>query len=140
MAIQELSFSDPQMAQELRQNEYQVSTGVADLQLEAQRLVEDDNLFRPYLKRRFANQADKAAGAVAGRGFHGSNSGIMRDTMSDLAEDQAYAAGQYERQSSRRLTDIERAIANLTGQGIMGGAESVRGGGGRLADELVRMF
>lgn len=140
MAIEELSFSDPQMAQELRQNEYQVSTGIADLELEAQRLIEDDNLFRPYLKRRFGQQADRAAGGVASRGFHGTHSGIMKDTMKELAADQSYAAGQYERQSSRRLTDIERAIANLSGQGIIGGAESVRGGGGRLADELVRMF
>lgn len=140
MAIQELSFSDPTMAQQLRGLNYKTQTGIADKQLEGQRLVEDVNLFRPYLQRRFGKQADQTAAGVAGRGFHGTNSGVMKGEMKSLAEDQTFAAGQFERKASRELSDIERAIANLSGQGVIGGAEAVRGGGGRLADELVRMF
>lgn len=140
MTVQSLSFSDPTMAQQLRQLDYDTATGTADLRLQQQRLQEDDNLFRPYLKRRFGQQAEATANSVAGRGFHGSNSGVMKDTMKDLGYEQAYAAGQYERRSARGMADIERAIANLSGQGIMQGGEAVRGGAGRLADELVRMF
>lgn len=139
MAVQQISFSDPLMAQQLRQQEYDVATGTADLRLEQQRLEEDTNLFRPYLKRRFGQQAESKAGSVADKGFHGEHSGVMRGEMKSLAEEQTFAAGQYERKNARAMTDIERAIANLSGQGVLGGAESVRGGAGRLAEELVRL-
>lgn len=140
MAIQDLSFSDPQMAYQLRNLAYDTQTGIADLNLNAQRIKEDQNLFRPYLKRRFSQQADKQAASIAGRGFHGANQSPMHRGMENLAADQTYAAGEFERGSARQLTDIERAIANLSGRGVRQGAEAVRGGAGRLAQELVQMF
>ena len=129
----QMPFFDPNMMQSLRQRNFDLTTGTADLRLQGQRLVEDRNLFRPFLERRFGRQARRTAGGVANRGFYGPNQGIMTSQMSQLGEEQAHTAGEFERQADRGLTDIERAIANLTTQQTLGGAEDVRQGAGRSA-------
>lgn len=134
MAIQSAPFFDPQLAQLQRQLAFDTQTKTADLRLQGQRIQEDQNLFRPFLERRFGEQANRTAGGVAGRGFHGNRSGIMKDAMKRLTEEQAYTKGEFERGSARGLEDVERAIANLTTRGTMQGAEGVRGGAGRASE------
>jgi hypothetical protein len=136
----EPTFFDPYLSQLQRQLAFDTETGVADLQLQQNRLQEDSNLFRPYLERRFGNQANQAAEGVAGRGFHGSRSGIMRKKMGGLAKDQTYTMGQFERGTARGMEDIERAIANLTGRNTIMGAEGVREGAGRAAQGAYPQF
>ncbi len=137
MAIQSAPFFDPLLAQQQRTIAFDTATGVADLQLKGQRIQEDQNLFRPFLERRFGEQANRTAGGVAGRGFHGNQSGIMRDAMGRLTEEQAYTAGEFERGSTRGLEDVERAIANLTARGAIQGAEGVRQGAGRASQRVM---
>lgn len=134
MAITTAPFFDPNLAMIQRQLAFSTQTGTADLRLRGQRIQEDANLFRPFLERRFANQMDQTAGNVAQRGFHGSRSGIMKQQLGSLAEDQVYTQGEFERGSARGLEDVERAIANLTQQNIISGAEATRQGAGRAAE------
>ena len=140
MAISQMPFFDPHMAMRHRELAFDTETRTADLRLQGQRLTEDQNLFRPFLERRFGEQSRKRAGNVAGRGFHGSQSGIMRDSMGRLGEDQAYTMGEFERGSARGLEDVERAIANLTTRNTMMGAEETRGGAGRAAERHYPRF
>lgn len=140
MAISQMPFFDPAMAQRHRQLAFDTETRTADLRLQGERITEDQNLFRPFLERRFGEQARKRAGGVAGRGFHGQQSGIMKDSMGRLGEDQAYTAGEFERGSARGLEDVERAIANLTAKNTMLGAEETRGGAGRASQRHYPRF
>lgn len=133
MTILQQPFFDPGLAMQQRQLAWETQTGTADLQLQGQRIQEDQNLFRPFLERRFGRQAQQTAGGVANRGFHGRRSGIMGQAMGDLAEEQAFTMGEFERGSTRGLEDIERAIANLTSRNVMVGGEGVREGAGRAA-------
>lgn len=133
MAISTAPFFDPNLALQQRQSAYDTQTGIADLELKGQRLVEDQNLFRPFLERRFGRQAKKRAGNVAQRGFSGPRSGIMQSRMGELGVEQAHTLGEFERGTARGLEDIERAIANLVGREAISGAENVRGGAGRAS-------
>jgi len=135
-----MPFFDPQLAANQRMRAFDTETRTADLRLQGQRLQEDQNLFRPFLERRFGRQSRRAAGNVAGRGFHGSQSGIMRSTMGEIGEEQAHTLGEFERQHTRSMSDIERAIANLTARNVMMGAEDVRGGAGRAAQRAYPQF
>lgn len=134
MAISTQPFFDPGLAQQQRMNQFETETQIADKQLERDRLIEDQNLFRPYLERRFGRQMDQRAGSVAGRGFHGSESGVMKESLGELGEEQTYTMGEFERRNTRGLEDIERAIANLTARSTIEGAENVRGGAGRASE------
>lgn len=131
------TFFDPYMAELQRQLQFQQTTGQANLELKGQRIEEDANLMRPYMERRFAQQFNQTAGGVAGRGFHGNKSGIMQGALGDVAEDQAFARGQFERQSSRGLEDVERSIMELTTGTAMAGAEGVRKGAGNATGRAV---
>lgn len=133
MAISTAPFFDPNLAQLQRQLAHDTQTRTADLRLQGQRLEEDANLFRPFLERRFKRQAGQTAGNVAGRGFHGSRSGIMQGSMADLGTEQAYTAGEFERGTTRGLEDVERAIANLTSANLIAGGEGVRQGAGNAS-------
>lgn len=140
----EQPFFDPVMAELQRRLAFDVETGVADLTLAGQRTTEDYNLLMGTeeapgrVRRQFAADARQRAEGIAGRGFHGSGSGIMRQGMSRLAADQTDAFGQLHRNYSRQQDDIQRQIANLETQGVMGSAEAVRGGAGRSSDRLVQ--
>lgn len=136
MAISSAPFFDPVLSEAQRRLAFDTQTGIADLRLQGQRLQEDINLFRPFMERRFQKQADRTAGGVAGRGFHGRRSGVMSAALTDLGEEQMYTAGEFERSSARSLEDIERAIANLTARGTLGGAEEVRRGAGRASSRI----
>lgn len=133
MATSTQPFFDPNMAMQQRQLAFDTTTRTADMRLNGQRLQEDANLFRPFLERRFKTQANSKAGETAARGFHGARSGVMREGLGRLGEEQAYAAGEFERGTARGLEDIERSIANLTSRNILSGAENTRGGAGRAA-------
>lgn len=131
------SFFDPYLAELQRQLQHEQATGTADLQIRQQRLDEDMNLMRPFLERRFGQQMSRTAEGVAGRGFHGSRSGIMRGQLGELAEDQAFRAGEFERAGARESADIERAIAALTSRTTLQGAEGVRQGAGNATQRAV---
>lgn len=133
-------FFDPSLALLQRQSAFDTQTGVADLRLQGERMQEDQNLFRPFLQRRFKRQARQQADSVAGRGFHGSQSGIMRTKMGELGEDQAYAMGEFERGSARGLTDIERAIGNLTQRNIMTVGEGTRTAAGSASQRVMPQY
>lgn len=130
-------FFDPGLAELQRQLAFQQATGTADLSLERNRVLEDANLMRPYMERRFSRAMNDKAASTAGRGFHGSESGIMREELGQLGEDQAFASGTFERNSARDLEDIERAIATLTQQNTLKGAEGVRKGAGRAGERAI---
>lgn len=132
------TFFDPMLAELQRQLQHSLTTGTADLNLNKSRVLEDAELLRPFMARRFEQQLARKAADVAGRGFAGEESGIMRSGLGDLAEDQAFASGQFEKGVSRDVTDIDRAIAALTARTTMGGAEGVRAGAGRSADRAIR--
>jgi hypothetical protein len=131
------TFFDPYLAELQRQLQFQQTTGVADQRLKGQRLQEDANLMRPFMERRFGQQMKRTAGDVAGRGFHGQQSGIMRDALGDVAEEQAYGRGMFERNLGRQTEDIERAIQQLTGSTVMRGAEGVRQGAGNASQRAI---
>lgn len=126
--IMQMPFFDPGLAELQRQIALQTTQGVADLNLRKDRLIEDQNLFRPYLERRFGQQAQKTAANAAGRGFHGTRQGITSRLLGKLGEEQAFALGEFERRGTRGLEDIERAIARLSESGIREGAEGTRRG------------
>lgn len=132
------TFFDPYLAELQRQLQFDQTTGVADQQLKGQRLQEDANLMRPFMERRFGKQMRTKADATAGRGFHGSQSGIMRGQLGELAEDQAYQRGTFERDLGRGLSDVERAIQQLTGSTVMQGAEGVRQGAGNATGRAIQ--
>lgn len=132
------TFFDPMLAELQRQLQFQQTTGKADLQLDRQRTLEDVNLMRPFMERRFARQMNRGAANIADRGFHGQNSGIMREGLGDIGEEQAFAAGQFERGAARDVTDIDRAIAALTSSTTRRGAEGVRQGAGRASDRVYQ--
>ena len=140
MAISTAPFFDPQLAMMQRQSAYDLQTQTADLELQGQRLVEDQNLFRPFLERRFGRQARRRAGNVAQRGFHGPNQGIMQSSMGELGTEQAHTLGEFERGTARGLEDIQRAIANLSGRHALTGAENVRGGAGRASERQYPQY
>lgn len=131
------TFFDPMLSELQRQLQHQLTTGTADLQLDRTREIEDMNLLRPYMERRFAKQMKAEAGSIAGRGFHGNRSGIMQSGLAELGEDQAWATGQQERSHARTVTDIDRAIAALTAQTTMTGAEGVRKGAGNATSRTI---
>lgn len=143
MATLTQPFFDPVMAELQRRLAYDVETGVADLTLRGQRSTEDYNLLMGTeeapgrVRRQFAADARARSEGIAGRGFHGNKSGIMRQGMSRLAADQTDAFGQLHRNYSRQQEDIQRQISNLETQGIMGSAEAVRGGAGNASNRLV---
>lgn len=132
------TFFDPYLAELQRQLQHEQATGTADLQLRRQRLDEDMNLMRPFMESRFGQQLKRTAGDVAGRGFHGAGSGIMRSQLGNVAEEQAFARGQFERQGTREAEDIERAIAALTARTTMAGAEGVRQGAGNATGRAIQ--
>lgn len=134
------TFFDPMLSELQRQLQHTLTTGTADLNLQRDRTLEDMNLMRPFMERRFRQQMGRQAADVAGRGFHGQQSGIMRSQLGNLGEDQAFAQGQFERSGARDITDIDRAIASLTARTTMGGAEGVRGGAGRAAGRAMDML
>ena len=131
------TFFDPYLSELQRQLMFQQTTGVADLRLRGQRSEEDANLMRPWMERRFDREARTRANSTAGRGFHGNKSGVMRGQMGELAEDQAFTAGQFERGAAREQEDVERAIANLIARTTMEGAEGVRGGAGNASGNAI---
>jgi hypothetical protein len=131
------TFFDPYLAELQRQLQFQQTTGQADLQLKGQRLQEDANLMRPFMERRFAQQFHRTAADVAGRGFHGQGSGIMRSALGNVAEEQTFASGQFERNVARGAEDIERSIQQLTGQTTLAGAEGVRRGAGNATGRAI---
>ena len=133
-------FFDPTLALVQRQSAFDTQTGTADLRLQGQRIQEDQNLFRPFLERRFKRQARQQADSVAGRGFHGKHSGIMRTKMGELGEDQAYAMGEFERGTARGLEDVERAIGNLTQRNILTVGEETRAGAGRASQRVMPTY
>jgi len=137
LGMAEATFFDPYLAELQRQLQFQQTTGQADLELKGQRIQEDANLMRPFMERRFGQQFQRTAGNVAGRGFHGQNSGIMRGAMGDVAEDQAFAAGQFEKGVSRESEDVERSIMQLTSSTTMQGAEGVRKGAGNATGRAI---
>lgn len=132
------TFFDPMLAELQRQLQHKLTTGTADLNLNRQRLEEDQNLMRPFMERRFSQQMQAKAASTAGRGFHGNESGVMRSQLGDLSEEQTFARGQFERGGARDLEDVDRAIANLTSQTTMQGAEGVRHGAGRATDRTIQ--
>lgn len=132
------TFFDPYLAELQRQLQHSTTTGIADLNLKGQRLQEDANLMRPFMERRFQKQMHQRAEGVAGQGFHGANSGVMRGQLGDLSEDQAFARGQFERQTTRGLEDIERDIMQLTSQNVRAGAEGVLDGAANAAQRAAR--
>lgn len=132
------TFFDPMLSELQRQLQHSLTTGTADLNLNKSRVLEDQALMRPFMERRFKNQMSAQAANVAGRGFAGSDSGIMRSQLGDLGEDHAFARGQFERQGARDLTDIDRAIASLTSQTTRRGAEGVRQGAGNAASRTIQ--
>lgn len=134
----EATFFDPYLSELQRQLQHSMTTGVADQKLKGQRLQEDANLMRPFMERRFGEQMGRKAEGVAGQGFHGNNSGIMSNQLGDLAEDQAFARGQFERQNARGLEDVERNIMTLTSQGVRQGAEGVLDGAANASDRAAR--
>lgn len=142
MATMEQPFFDPVMAELQRRTSLQVEQGTADLQLQGQRLTEDYNLMlgTPEAPGRFRRQMAQdmrtTADSVAGRGFHGQNSGVMRNKMKRLGTDQTDALAQFQRNYSRSMEDIQREIANLEQTGIITGAEGTLGGAGRSSDRL----
>ena len=140
MSISTAPFFDPQLAQQQRLSAYDTQTRTADLELQGQRLVEDQNLFRPFLERRFGRQARQRAGNVAQRGFSGPRSGIMQSSMGELGTEQAHTLGEFERGTSRGLEDVQRAIANLAGRATITGAENVRGGAGRASERAYPQY
>lgn len=131
------TFFDPYLAELQRQTQHQLTTGTADQQLKGQRLTEDFNLMKPFMERRFGQQLRSTANATAGRGFHGAENGVMGQQVGNLAEDQAFARGQFERGYARDQEDVERAIADLTARATMQGAEGVRGGAGNASNRAV---
>ena len=132
------TFFDPYLAELQRQLQFQQTTGVADLRLKGQRLEEDANLMRPFMERRFGQQMKRTAGDVAGRGFHGTKSGIMRGALGELGEEQAFGRGMFERNLGRQSEDIERSIQQLTGSTVMQGAEGVRKGAGNATNRAIQ--
>lgn len=132
------TFFDPMLSEMQRQLQFQQTTGTADLQLDRQRTLEDMNLMRPFMERRFGKQMQRGAAGVAGRGFSGQNSGIMRSALGDIGEEQTFAAGQFERGAARDVSDIDRAIAALTSSTTRQGAEGVRQGAGRASDRVYQ--
>jgi hypothetical protein len=133
----DVTFFDPMLSELQRQLQHQLTTGTADLQLERSRALEDMNLMRPYIERRFGQQMKQQAGNIAGRGFHGDRSGVMRSGLAELGEDHTWARGQMERSHARDITDIDRAIAGLTASTTMTGAEGVRKGAGNAAGRTI---
>lgn len=131
------TFFDPYLSELQRQLQHQLTTGTADLQLDRSRTLEDINLMRPYIERRFQQQMGAKAADVAGRGFAGDKSGIMRSQLGELGEEHAFARGQVERRGARELTDIDRAIAALTSGTTRSGAEGVRQGAGRATNRAI---
>jgi len=132
------TFFDPYLAELQRQQQHRQTTGTADMRLQQQRLREDANLMRPFMERRFGQQMDRKAENVAGRGFHGSNSGIMRSQLSDVAHDQSFARGEFERGLSRQDEDLERSIFALTSDTTRQGAEGVRRGAGNAGQRAMQ--
>lgn len=128
-------FFDPLMAYTLRQQGLQLSRGVADARLEQSRLEEDANLMRPFMQRRFDQQLSQTAEGIAGRGFHGTRSGPMRSGLADVAEEQAFREGQFERELARGHEDIERGIVRMEEDAAITGSEAVREGAGRRSQQ-----
>ena len=118
-------FFDPLLSEAQRALAFNVENQIADLQLRGQRLVSDVNLMRPFIERRFRRQTERAGADVARRGFAGSHQGILAGTLSDLSRDQTFESAQFERRTSRELTDIERAIARLGGEATIQGSEDI---------------
>lgn len=131
------TFFDPALSELQRQLQHRLTTGTADLQLDRSRAIEDMNLLRPYMERRFGQQMKQQAAGIAGRGFHGGRSGIMQQGLAELGEDHAWARGQSERSHAREVTDIDRAIASLTAGTTMTGAEGVRKGAGNATSRTI---
>lgn len=104
---------------------YTTDKQISDLNLRGQRLVSDYNLFQPFIQRRFGNQQKKVAAGLANRGFAGSNQGITAGRLSELTKDQTFESGQIKRRAARELTDIERAIASLSGESVIEGANII---------------
>ena len=140
MSITTAPFFDPYMAMRQRQLAFETQTGTADLRLQGQRIQEDANLFRPFLERRFGKQNQTAANNVAERGFHGNQSGIMKQTLGALSEDQVYTQGEFERGAARGMEDVERAIAKLTAGNIIAGGEETRAGAGRASERIYPTY
>lgn len=131
------TFFDPSLAELQRQLQHQLTTGLADINLNAERLGEDALLMRPFMQRRFAQQMDTRAGEIAERGFHGNTSGIMRRGLSRLGEDQAFQAGSFERDLTRKRDDLARAAQQLTDESTRQGAEGVRKGAGNATKRTI---
>lgn len=132
------TFFDPALAELQRQLQSQLTTGLADLQLKDDRLVEDANLMRPWMERRFGRRMDQAAGDVAARGFHGNTSGIMRGQLTELGEEQAFSRGMFERDIARGRDDIARSAQQLTNTSTTSGAEGVRRGAANATQRQLR--
>lgn len=144
MAELEMPFFDPILAELQRRTALQSSQGVADLELRGDRLTEDYHLLlgTPEAPGRFRRQlqrdTERTAGNVAGRGFHGEDSGIMRSKLGRLGRDQADTLGQFHRQYAREQEDIQRAISGLEQEAITTTGEGVRQGAGRSSDRLMQ--
>ena len=132
------TFFDPSLAQLQRQLQFQLTTGLADINLQAERVSEDANLMRPMMERRFAQGMEQAAGGIAERGFHGNTSGVMRRGLSRLGEEQAFARGTFERNVTRQQDDLARSAQRLTDQSAMQGAEGVRKGAANATTRAIR--
>lgn len=128
-------FFDPLMAYQQRRRQYNLSTNKADLELERERLVQDANLMRPYMERRFGQQLKSAAGDMANRGLTGS--GLMGKQLGRVSEDQAFQRGRFERELARGQSDIDREISRTETRAVMGGAEDVRRGAGRASGRAI---
>ena len=144
MAELEMPFFDPILSELQRRLALQTEQGVADLELRGDRLTEDYHLLLGSeeapgrFRRQLQRDTERTAGNVAGRGFHGEGSGIMRKKLGRLGRDQADALGQFHRQYAREQEDIQRAISGLEQQGILGVGEGVRQGAGRSSDRLTQ--
>lgn len=144
MAELEMPFFDPILAELQRRTALQTAQGVADLELRGDRLTEDYSLLLGSeeapgrFRRQLQRDTERTAGGVAGRGFHGRDSGVMRKKLGRLGRDQADTLGQFHRQYAREQEDIQRAISDREQQGILNVGEGVREGAGRSSDRLAQ--
>lgn len=142
----DMPFFDPNMAEVQRRLALDTEFGVLDLETQNRRLVNDFTLLMGTpeapgrIRRQLEAQTRRTADSFADRGFHGQGSGVMRQGLGNLAEDQADSLGMLYNNYTRGREDIARQIAHLESRGAMSGAESVRGGAagatGRVLDRL----
>lgn len=130
----QMPFFDPTMAEVMRRLMLDTEFGVLGLEEQARRLSSDFTLMMGdgespgRVQRQFDEDSRSLASSISSRGFHGEESGPMRQGLGRLAQDQAEAMSMFEQQYTRSREDIARGIANLEARAGLEGGEAVAGG------------